>query len=55
MRMSPKLSDIAALSDQELASRYDAHAQNTVVGTAFYLCGPVCGVVVRYNKSQSLC
>lgn len=35
--MSPKLSQIAALSDEELASRYDALAQNTVVGTAFYL------------------
>ncbi|MCC8473765.1 hypothetical protein LN458_07140 [Xanthomonas arboricola] len=37
MSMSPKLSQLAALTDQELASRYDALAQNTVVGTAFYL------------------
>jgi hypothetical protein len=34
---SPKLSQLAALSDQELAARYDSLAQNTVVGTAFYL------------------
>ena len=37
MSISPKLSQLAALSDEELAARYDSLAQNTAIGTSFYL------------------
>lgn len=34
--ISPKHEELSALSDDELISRYNAAAEHTVVGTAFY-------------------
>lgn len=36
MGMIPRYSELRALSDEELISRYDKAAENTVVGTGFY-------------------
>ncbi len=36
MGMIPKHEQLQSLGDQELINRYDAEAQNTVVGTGFY-------------------
>ena len=36
MGMSPKHEELAALSDDEIISRYNGAAEHTVVGTAFY-------------------
>jgi hypothetical protein len=37
MGMIPKFSELAALTDDELMARYDREAENTVVGTNFYI------------------
>lgn len=36
MGMIPRYSELRALSDEELISRYDKAAENSVVGTGFY-------------------
>lgn len=35
--MPPKYDQLATMSDEELIARYNWHAEQTVVGTAFYL------------------
>jgi len=37
MGTSPSIRDLRALSDEELISRHDAEAKQTVVGTQYYL------------------
>lgn len=37
MGKAPTLRQLQAMSDDQLVEAYDAHAQNTVVGTGFYL------------------
>lgn len=34
--MAPKHDQLAAMSDEELIAHYNGHAEQTVVGTAFY-------------------
>jgi hypothetical protein len=37
MSMIPKLGELQALTDEEIAEKYDSAAERTVVGTDFYL------------------
>jgi hypothetical protein len=37
MAISPKYAELRKLSDDELVTRFDAAATNTVVGTSFFL------------------